>query len=371
MGFGDIQTFLDDYCIRNYYPGAAAGIFYNNEPRYFCTGRLFPEANSFPVSPETIFDLASLTKPVATATAILQLVEKGLLKLSDNISLHMNEFRLFADKSNITIQNLLTHSSGLPAWKPLYLQGNTNSQIFNYIASCSLDYPTNSKIVYSCLGYIILAEVLRRLTQLTLGQYCQAHIFKPLQMHNTFFNPDSNLSDQIAPTEMGNEYERFLAGNTGQYFSGWRRYRLHGEVQDFNAWTLNGEGGNAGLFSSIADLMTFSRCILSKGTYGTTQILTENSVKNATSIKTYGLDSNRGLGWLFANSSQSAGNCFSMKAFGHNGFSGTSLWIDPDLSLIVILLTNRSFYGGNGNSFGKIRAPFHNLVVNKVLNLLK
>ena len=358
-----IQEYLDKYASRGYFPGAAYAIFCNDNTHLLTAGVLDPAQIESTVKPDSIFDIASVTKPVATATAILQLFEQGRLDLDEPASRYIEEFKSSPDKCQITIKQLITHSSGLPAWLPLYIHCRQPDDVFHFLARTELIASPGYQVEYSCMGYIILAEIIRRVTGNSLAKFCQRHIFEPLKLNDTCFNPNDELRSRIAPTEMGNEYERFLAGNIRQRYTGWRRHRLHGEVQDGNASFIHGEGGNAGLFSSAVDLMRYCRCILNYGSFDGVQILKPETVHLACQVHTPGLDTQRGLGWLMAVSSRSAGAKFSSKAIGHNGFSGTSAWIDLEKELIVILLTNRSYFGGDGNSFGKLRSPFNELVV--------
>lgn len=362
-----IQKYLDDYQHRGYYPGAVAVVSFQGDDSIFCSGSLSPELPASRITADTLFDVASLTKPVVTATAVLQLIDKGYVSLDDPVSLHLSEWEKIPQKQLITIKHLLTHTSGLPAWKPLYTFGDTPQHIMEFLAECPLNSIPGQYVDYSCLGFILLAELVRRLTGNTLAGYASKNIFKPLGMVTACFNPSPQLRSSIAPTEMGNEYEKQLSGDQGRRYRKWRRHRLWGEVQDGNSFALNGEGGNAGLFCSARDLLKFSTFIMNSKAFIGQPVISASLLSQATRSNTSGLNADRGLGWQMASSTRSCGEMLSSQSFGHNGFSGTSMWLDPVKNLTIILLTNRSFYGGDGSLFGRIRAPFHDLVVRQIL----
>lgn len=361
--FEPIAEYISNYQSKGYYPGAVVSILYGSSYHFFCCGRLTPDPASPKVDVDTLFDIASITKPLATTTAVLQLIEGNQLDLDIPAYEILPECARDPGKKAVTIRHLLTHTSGLPAWKPLYIFSSTRPGMIETIAKTPLEAVPGTRVEYSCLGFILLGEIVRRITGDTLTNYCSTSIFKPLGMDNTLFNPPASLKDRIAPTEMGNAFERCLAGDAGRNYTGWRSYRLHGEVQDANAWLGDGESGNAGVFSTAKDLTRFSRCMLNGGKLENRRILTMAAVESATRNQTPGLNMDRGLGWQMASSSTSAGSRFSPHAYGHNGFSGTSLWIDPEHELAVIFLTNRAWYGGSGEAFGKIRGPFHDQII--------
>ncbi|MBN1355939.1 beta-lactamase family protein [bacterium] len=361
--FQPIVEFLTGHRDRGTFPGASVIICLGGTilfRRGF--GVPDPEKPDNTADPSTIYDIASLTKPVATTTSILRLCQAGILELESPVFRILDELNS-PDKRSITIRQLLTHTSGLPAWKPLYLEAEDTAGMIDAIARTPLKAQPGSEVIYSCPGYILLGEIVRRLTGRSLTSHTRSDIFQPLLMNDTMFNPPARLKRRIAPTEMGNRTERDMAGESGRFYTGWRRHRLHGEVQDGNAYTARGEGGNAGLFSTADDLLRFGRCILNGGILDGIRILDEKSVRESVRNQTPGLNASRGLGWQMACSSVSTGGALSDRAFGHNGFSGTSFWIDPARDLIIILLTNRSYHGGSGEGFNRVRAAFHSLAV--------
>ena len=357
-----VLKFVTDLCRKGYYPGAAIAIGSSAEINILRgIGSLEPSAESPAVTPQTLFDLASLTKPVATTTTILQLIDAGSLTLNHAAASFLPELDT-EGKAEITIQQLLTHTAGFPAWKPLYLEGSTTAKLIQAIAGTPLESTPGTRVTYSCLGFILLGEIIRRIVGTSLDEYTKTHIFLSLNMLNTGFNPHQSRSC-ISPTEKGNQFERTLAGpHAAQY--PFRTHRLWGEVHDGNAHAAAGEGGNAGLFSTAEDLSKFARMILNSGKFNGKQVLQDWLVKISTQNQTPHLNLFRGLGWQMAETSLSAGSRMSREAFGHNGFTGTSLWIDPTYDLFIIFLTNRAYHGGNGNLFAAARAPFHDLVMN-------
>lgn len=308
-----------------------------------------PEEARIPMTTDTIFDLASLTKVMVTAPAILQLIDQGKVRLDDPLSTYIPEFGDEGEKHDITIRNLLSHSSGICSWRGVYTE---SSGIEAYIESLRADQPEaapNSRVAYSCMGYILLGEVIQRVSGERLDAYAHNHIFKPLGMNSTMYTPPASVRHRIAATEKGNEYEVDAAVDPP--VQGWRDYLVHGEVHDGNAWYgMNGISGNAGLFGTADDMLAYGRMWMNGGELNGVRVLSEEIVREATREQT-GLSSpnqRRGLGWqmvphqpLAKESMETAGAGLSTTAYGHTGFTGTSMWIDPQRDLISILFTNR------------------------------
>lgn len=306
-----------------------------------------PESERTPMTFDTIFDLASITKVIATTPAILQLIGEGKIGLDEPLATYIPEFGLEGQKRDITIRNLLTHSSGFQSWRGPYTSG---VGIDHYIADFAASQPEaapNSRVAYSCLGFISLGEVVHRVTGQTIDQYATEHVWAPLGMNDTMYLPDPGLRHRIAATEDGNEYEHPMAGTLP--VQGWRDYLVRGEVHDGNAWYgLNGISGNAGAFGTAHDLLRYANMWLNGGELDGVRILPQEIVDLATQEHT-GLSApneRRGLGWQMAPhpetpETMASARGLSPAAYGHTGFTGTSLWIDPERDLISILLTNR------------------------------
>jgi len=276
-----------------------------------------------PVVPErTIYDLASLTKVVATTTAIMILYDQGKIHLDDPASKFIPAFAGGA-KDDITIQMLLEHRSGLPAGRDLWRVALTPDEARQATIDTPLECNPGQCYIYSDLGADILGFVVEAASGQKLDAFMGEHVFKPLGMEDTFFRPHWTLRDRIAPTELTPP----------------RGYPLRGEVHDENAFALGGVAGHAGLFSTASDLAVFAQMMLNGGEYNGVRILSDSAVALFTA-RTAGREK-RALGWDMCDHDGSCGKYLSKHAYGHTGFTGTSLWIDPDKDLFVILLTNR------------------------------
>ncbi|MFN8008618.1 MAG: glycoside hydrolase family 3 N-terminal domain-containing protein [Terriglobia bacterium] len=314
-------------------------------------GRLTYAPQSPAVTPGTIFDLASLTKVVVTATLSMQLIEQRLLRPHDRLT------RFFPSatgkgKEKITVTHLLAHSSGLPAHRPLYLRLQSKSVMVAKILRLPLQYETGQKSEYSDLGFILLGDIIEKLTGKSLDLLASERIFRPLGMKHTLFNPPVTLKSRIAPTEQ----------------DPWRNRLLQGEVHDENASAMGGVAPHAGLFGTTGDLAIFSQMVLNGGVYDHCRIIFPGTLKKFTSRQRHPSGTSRGLGWDTPSSESSAGTLLSPKAFGHTGFTGTSLWIDPTRELSVILLTNRVFPSRKNNAIREFRGRFADWVVKSIEN---
>jgi CubicO group peptidase (beta-lactamase class C family) len=278
-----------------------------------------------PATDSTLYDVASMTKVVATTTAIMLLIDDGLLSLDDRIGRHLPEWRGSTAKEAVTIRNLLLHDSGLPAYGPLYRELRGPEQYLRRIAAMSLEYEPGSRMQYSDYGVILLALLVERLSGQPLDAFMQQRIFGPLSMRDTGFNPLSRHAlERIAPTEVDTTL---------------RHRHIHGEVHDENAFALGGVAGHAGLFSTARDLAIFAQLMLNRGEYGGRRYIRAETVDLFT--RRHSAQSSRALGWDTPAGTTSAGAFFTPASYGHTGFTGTSIWIDPQRDLFVILLTNR------------------------------
>ncbi len=295
--------------------------------RAYGNKRLQPEAE--PMTVDTVFDMASITKPVATATSIMLLVERGQLRLRDKVAEILPEFAPHG-KDAITIHHLLTHTSGLIADNALadYLDGPERA--WERVCGLELRNPPGERFIYSDVGFIVLAQLVSKLTGQNVHQYSQAHIFEPLQMRETGYLPGDDLKRRAAPTE--------------QRDGAW----MQGEVHDPRAYALGGVAGHAGLFSTAADLALYAQMMLQGGELGGKRILGPATIAAMTAPQQVpgGV---RGLGWDKKSAfSSNRGETLTGSAFGHGGFTGTVLWIDPELDLFFIFLSNRVHPEGKG-----------------------
>jgi CubicO group peptidase (beta-lactamase class C family) len=323
-------------------PGAALAVGrYGRLVRLQGYGTLDRRAGFPAVTDSTIYDVASMTKVVATTTALMMLVDDGALRLDDPVGLHLVEWRGSPAKEAVTIRNLLQHDSGLPAYGPLWRELRGREQYRRRIAAMSLEQPPGARTVYSDYGVILLGLIAEQASGQPLDAFLQERLFRPLGMRDTGFNPlvgdeaaeaegeavpepAHRLLSRIAPTEIDATF---------------RRRHIRGEVHDENAWALGGVAGHAGLFSTARDLAVFAQLMLNRGEYGGRRYIRAETVDAFT--RRYREDSSRALGWDTPEGANSAGAYFSAGSYGHTGFTGTSIWIDPERQLFVILLTNR------------------------------
>ena len=278
---------------------------------------------------DTVFDMASITKPMATATSIMMLVERGKLKLADKVSSLIPEFAAHG-KEGITIHDLLIHQSGLLPDNPVsdYEQGA--EEALKRICALELQAPTGTKFIYSDVNYILLGEIIQRVSGQSVHEFSRDNIFQPLGMNETGYLPGDELKARAAPTEQ----------RDGQW--------IQGEVHDPRSHLLGGVAGHAGLFSTASDMAIYAQMLLGGGEHGGVRILSPRSV--AAMTRGYKVSSGlRGLGWdKRTGYSINRGELMTDSAFGHGGFTGTVLWIDPELELFVIFLSNRLHPEGKG-----------------------
>jgi len=282
--------------------------------------------------PEIVFDLASLTKPIVTATSIFLLLEQSKLQLTDRVARHVHG-KPFHD-APITIAHLLTHTSGLIADNSLKDYQDGKAKALERIYNLKPIAAPGAKFIYSDVGFIVLGDIVERLSGQSLDAFAKKNIFDPLGMNETAYNPPVNLKERAAPAEkrMG-------------------RWML-GEVHDPRAFAMGGVAGHAGLFSTADDLAVFSQMLLGRGEYLGKRILSQASVKELTAPRPVpGPDFSRTFGWdMNTKFSSNRGELFSKNAsFGHTGFTGTSLWLDPGSETAVVFLSNRVHPAGKGN----------------------
>ncbi|HET9369782.1 MAG TPA: serine hydrolase, partial [Vicinamibacterales bacterium] len=295
-----------------------------------------------PMTLDTIFDLASLTKVVATTTAVMKLVEDGDIRLNDRVAQHIPEFGKYG-KERITIRDLLTHVSGL---RPDVDLGDPWVGYDKAIALAAEETPTaqpGRRFVYSDINFFLLSEVVARVTQQPFDRYVRSAIFEPLGMTETMFGPPASLAPRIAPTEFCTQY--------GYPCDGPDRTMLRGVVHDPTARRMGGVAGHAGLFSTAADLTKFCRMLLGGGALGGTRVLAPLTVARMTSAATPPSENNiRGFGWdLDSTYSSNRGELLPLGSYGHTGFTGTSIWIDPATRIFIIFLSNRVHPNGAGD----------------------
>jgi CubicO group peptidase (beta-lactamase class C family) len=337
------------------FPGASVAIVHKNDLialRSF--GRYTFEPSSPEVTPETIFDLASVSKVVATTTAAAILYEHGTLALDDDVAALAprfggNELRRY----DVTLRHLLTHTSGLPAYVRLFERCTTRDELLAASYATPLEADPGTRTEYSDIGFIILGDIIEKLAGEPLDRFCQREIFDQLGLLNTRFRPPTDWRDNIAPTRDDHDFRHKI---------------IQGEVNDENAWVLNGVAGHAGVFSTAAEVAEFARCWMQEETLGDRSFpsVGKGPVLKAETIAEFTrpqYGTTRALGWDRPTPPSSSGEYFSPQAYGHLGYTGTSLWIDPTRELAVILLTNRTWPDGKNQAIKQIRPKFHDAVI--------
>jgi len=308
-------------------------------------GRFTYEPNSTECTLSTIFDLASVTKVVSTTTMAAILYERGLLDLDMPLSSIVPEF-LTDDprREEVTPRMLLAHSSGLPAYEKLFLRATTKNALVNAAFSAALVADPGVKADYSDIGFILLGIALERLADEPIDRFCQREILGPLGMMQTSFNPASSLRDSIAPTADDQSF---------------RHRVIQGEVQDENTSVVGGIAGHAGLFATAGNVAIFANAML----HGGSPILRPETVATFTRREPTPEGTSRALGWDTPSSPSQSGKYLSPRSFGHLGYTGTSLWIDPERQLSITLLTNRTWPDCKNQAIKQVRPKFHDAVI--------
>jgi CubicO group peptidase (beta-lactamase class C family) len=279
---------------------------------------------------DTVFDMASITKPVATATSIMLLVDRGIVRLGDRVAEHLPDFAQ-NEKGRITLHDLLVHQGGLIPDNALRDYQDGYAESFRRIYALKPTVEPGTKFVYTDVGFLVLAEIVRKKSGLSVHEFSQQNLFGPLGMNETGYLPNQALRDRAVTTEQ----------REGRW--------MQGEVHDPRAYLLDGVAGHAGLFSTAKDLAMYAQMMLNEGEYGGARILSARMVAKMTAA--YPVSSGlRGLGWdKQTRYSSNRGELLSKSAFGHGGFTGTAMWIDPELDLFVIFLSNRVHPDGKGS----------------------
>jgi len=358
------------------FPGATIAVGYRGKVSLHAFGKLSYDANSPAAKIDTMYDIASLTKVVVTTTLVEMLVEGDFpspLDLDAPIERYLPEWiagpqaegpqkivvrdsreganwpgeRQIAWRHKVTVRHLMTHTSGLPPFKEYWRTSKGKAETLRMIFAEPLEYEPGTKVEYSDLGIILMAEIIQRLTGKPLDELARSLIFGPLKMKNTMYLPPKNLWPEIAPTEVDNEL----------------RHRLvQGEVHDENAFVIGGVSGHAGVFSTAPDLAAFCRMLLNGGVYGHIRVLKRETIAEFTVPQALAKNT-RTLGWVVPTEGSSSGHYFSAHSYGHTGFTGTTIWIDPDRQLFVVLLTNRVNPTRENHKIAEVRPAVHDAVM--------
>lgn len=331
------------------------------------------EPERIPARLDTIYDLASVTKVVASGLVAAKLYENGKLDLDERLGTYLPEF-VTDDKRAITMKNLLVHDSGLSGWLPTYLLAENPNDVIATLANIPLEYQTAKDVVYGDPNFIVLGALIKKTVDKSLDELCREMIFQPLGLRDTCFNPTETLRKRIAASEKGNEFERELSVEKGYLQppaiptsrhsdsnSAFRNYQIWGEVHDGNAYFMGGVAGHAGLFSTAEEVFKIAQQLLPKYT----QLLKPETCELFRTNFTPGMNEDRSFAFQLASTKDStAGTKMSPVSFGHNGFTGTSLWIDPGKERIFVLLTNRTHnHALPFANINSVRRKFHDIAI--------
>jgi CubicO group peptidase (beta-lactamase class C family) len=354
-----IDSILNGAVVSEEIPGAVIQIkqdgkviykhAYGYSQKYDFNHQLLPHPPR--MNTETLFDLASLTKVIGTTTSIMLLADRGLINADDPVGKYIKGFDA-PPKSAITIRHLLTHTAGLYEWYPLFYKSSNRQSTYDVIAKLPLKYPVGERRSYSDLGFMLLGEIVEKVSGLPLDEFERKNIFIPLGMAYTTYNPLKNgRTTNIAATSLGNPYETRMVYDSSLGFTvkeidpaswnGWRKYVVKGEVNDGNAWYANeGVSGHAGLFSTAGDIQKLADMLMKKGKAGKKQFISSSVIDSFFVEDRF----HNGLGWMMDST-----NSFMKDAppgtFGHTGFTGTSIVVVPQYDLSIILLINRQNMG--------------------------
>lgn len=313
-------------------------------------GRFTYEPDSSEVSPATIFDLASVSKVIATTSIAMILYERGLLDLETPVVAIVPEFarseglKDYARRRDVTFHMLLSHSSGLPAYEKLFLRARTREDLLAAAFAVPLTADPGTRAEYSDIGFIILGAALERIADESLASFCQRESFGPLGMAQTLFNPPETWRVTIPPTVDDRTVRNRI---------------IQGEVYDENAGVLGGIAGHAGVFATAHDVAIFAHAVLNGGK----PPVRPQTLALFTKRETSPSGTSRALGWDTPSAPSQSGKYFSERSFGHLGYTGTSLWIDPDRQLSVTLLTNRTWPDCSNHAIKQVRPKFHDAVI--------
>lgn len=345
-----ISTLIQKKITEKIFPGAVVAILKRDKVIYHAAfGNRIITPKQAPMLHDTLFDLASLTKPIVIGTLTMQLVASKKLSLDAPAQAYLPAF----EHPHITCRHLLAHTSGLPAWKPLYIETDSPEDVIAYMGSMPLESAPGEKVTYSCLGYILMGKLISAVTGEPLDSLAQNTIFKPLGMNRTLYNPPPQMHDNCAATEDSNSFEQRMvkSGQHGRFYRGhnWREGVIIGEVHDENANFLGGVSGNAGLFSTARDMITFCQLLLQRGD----TFLSADSVQALAAPQTpHDASEQRSIGWhILADGSMY-----------HTGFTGTSIRIDLGKGMAAILLTNRVHPDAQRTGIIECRNQFHRIV---------
>jgi CubicO group peptidase (beta-lactamase class C family) len=352
--FAAAREVLDQAIAARAFPGAAFGVLRHGQILALeSVGRFTYDWNAPAVQPDTIFDVASVSKVVATSTAAMILYERGLFDLETRVGDVLPGFVIGMEpgsgKERVSLRMLLAHSSGLPGYVTFFRQHTTPEGLLRAALRLPLEAKPGTRTEYSDPGFILLGKVIEVLSGKCLDTFCAREIFAPLALESTRFRPSLPMRTNIPPTEHDTTF---------------RHRVIQGEVQDENAWVLGGVAGHAGVFSNVRNLLSFAQCILNQGrTASGSQLFSPETLSLFSTRHTTPDGKERALGWDVPTPPSSSGRYFGPRSIGHLGYAGTSIWIDPDQALAIVLLTNRTWPDRSSEAIRQVRPRFHDAVI--------
>ena len=350
---------LADAIQQHVFPGAAFGVLHPDEQFAIeSLGGFTYQPESPRIETDSVFDMASVSKAIATTSMAMLLCQRGELDLDEPLAERLPEFlesaseaaSLVGLRSTITPRMLLAHSSGLPAYLPLYKTCSTATQLLEACLRVTLEARPGTQAVYSDIGFILLGHLLEKIAGERLDSFCQRELFAPLGMSSTLYCPPAELRTSIPPTSDKDNFRGRI---------------LQGEVHDGNCWRLGGISGHAGLFSNVADSLRLADCLLNEGN----NIFHPETISNFTTRQQIPPSSGWALGWDTPTAPSSSGTLFSPHSIGHLGYTGTSLWIDLEKQVAVVLLTNRTYPGDDAaasQAMKDVRPRFHDVLMREL-----
>ena len=347
--FASAFTVLEQAIEQRAFPCASVAITYSGRlVALKAFGRFTYEENSPVVTPDTVFDLASVSKVLATTSMAMVLYQRGLLDLDAQVTGIVPEFAgEDSRRRDVTFRMLLAHSSGLPAYEKLFLRAQTREDLIRDALRVPLKAAPGTHAEYSDVGFIVLGLALERLADESLDRFCQREVFAPLGMLQTTFNPPASWKSRIPPTADDRTF---------------RKRVIQGEIYDENASVMGGVAPHAGIFSTAREVAVFAHAMLTGGS----RVFRPETLAVFTRRERSPLDTSRALGWDTPSVPSQSGKYFSPSSFGHLGYTGTSLWIDPERQLSVTLLTNRTWPDSSNRMIKEVRPRFHDAVVEAV-----
>jgi beta-N-acetylhexosaminidase len=344
-----VYRLLDRSVKDRAFPGGVLAVGHKNDLWIHAFGRQTYEAGSPKTKPDTIYDVASLTKPVVTTTLVAMEVEAGRLDLDAGIGVYLPEWNSGPQpdwRHQVTLRHLLTHTSGLPGHVTYYQKLKSKREIIDCAISEKLVYEPGAKVDYSDPGFMLLGEIIERITGHEIDSLARERIFKPMGMSTSIYNPSRALQQRVAPTGKDSPI---------------RKRSLQGEAHDDNTWVMGGIASHAGLFSTAGDLAVFCQMMLNGGIYAHRRLLRRATVTEFTTPQPLSRNT-RALGWVVPTEPSASGRYFSARSFGHAGFTGTSIWCDPEKNLFVALLTNRVHPVRTNEKIQHVRPALHDAV---------